>query len=79
MRLTELATVDNLSDLRSFLRARCHELSGNLKGNLTVDLVHPYRLIFEPADETPQLKDDGGINWHLVQKVCILGVINYHG
>ena len=31
---------------------RCHSLEGNRKGQYAMDLVHPYRLIFIPEDDT---------------------------
>ena len=31
---------------------RCHGLEGNRKGQYARDLVHPYRLIFIPEDDT---------------------------
>src|SRR5256885_187547 len=34
---------------------RCHELKGELKGVFTVDLRHPYRLLFRPIETTPPL------------------------
>jgi len=37
-------------EVRRNLPGRCHELRGDRAGQLAVDLVHPYRLIFEPAD-----------------------------
>lgn len=45
-RLTELTAVNALADLRCLPKTRCHELKGNLKGYLSVDLDHPYRLVF---------------------------------
>ena len=49
-RLNELHAASSLGVLRSLPQTRCHELKGNRKGQLSVDLDHPYRLIFEPAD-----------------------------
>lgn len=53
---------------------RCHELLYNLSGQLSLDLDHPYRLIFESANEPIPTKPDGGINWTKVTAVMILGV-----
>ena len=43
----------------------------------SVDLDHPYRLIFEPEEPIPR-KDDGGIDWSQVTTVVILGVEDTH-
>jgi proteic killer suppression protein len=58
---------------------RCHELNkGQRKGQLSVDLDHPYRLIFVPNhDPLPKL-EDGGLDWSLVTAVEIQGVENTH-
>lgn len=41
-------------------------------------LDHPYRLIFESADEPIPTKSDGGIDWTKVTAVRILGVEDTH-
>ena len=52
-RLDDLQAATVLADLRS-LPGRCHELKGDRAGQLSLDLVHPDRLIFMPiADFQP--------------------------
>jgi proteic killer suppression protein len=46
-RLNELRAADSVDVLVQYSVGRCHELSGNLSGSFAMDLVHPYRLIFE--------------------------------
>ena len=58
---------------------RCHELAGDRSGQLSLDLDHPYRLIFKPATEPIPLKPDGGLDWTRVDAVLILGVEDTHG
>ncbi len=36
--------------LVDFSIGRCHQLRGNRKGEYSMDLVHPYRMIFEHVD-----------------------------
>lgn len=60
------------------LPCRCHELSNDRAGQLSVDLKHPFRLVFEPADEPIPHKSDGGLDVTKVKKVRILEVVNYH-
>jgi len=77
-RLSELAAAETLDDMRYLPGARCHELTGNLKGRLAVDLVHPDRLVFSPDHDPVPVKDDGGLDWGGVTSICIVGVGDYH-
>ncbi len=60
------------------LPGRCHELVQDRAGQLSLDLDHPYRLIFAPANEPLPTKPDGGIDWTQVTAVNILGVEDTH-
>ena len=40
-----------IEELVQFHIGRCHLLKGKRKGQYAMDLVHPYRLIFEKIDE----------------------------
>jgi len=77
-RLSEFAAATVLQDLRNLPQARCHELKGNLKGCLSVDLDHPYRLIFKPAHDPAPKKSDGGLDWEKVSEIRIIGVEDTH-
>jgi plasmid maintenance system killer protein len=77
-RLAELQAAENLEVMRSIPRARCHELRENRKGQISVDLNHPYRLIFE-ADHNPlPTRAEGGLDWKQVTQIKILGVDDTH-
>jgi len=78
LRLTQLRAAANLEDMRNLPQARCHELKGNRKGQLAVDLKHPYRLIFEPANDPIPVKADGGLDWTQVTAINVLEVVDYH-
>jgi plasmid maintenance system killer protein len=58
---------------------RCHELKGNKKGVLSVDLDHPYRLLFKPINDPVPMRSEGGLNWFQVTAIEIKGVENAHG
>jgi plasmid maintenance system killer protein len=75
-RLAELEAATTLEDMRLLPSARCHELTGDRRGQLAVDLVHPLRLIFE-ADPQPE-RADGGLDWVAVTRVVIVAVVDYH-
>lgn len=58
---------------------RCHALTGNMKGKLSLDLDGPYRLIIEPAMNPPPAREDGGLDWSQVTAIRILGIEDTHG
>lgn len=84
IRMKELRAAASLSDFwpPKSPPSRCHELTkGKRRGqfHLSVDLDHPYRLIFTPDhDPIPQLPD-GGLDWSKVTAIKILGVEDTHG
>lgn len=61
-RLIQLKVAENLAALRLLPQVRCHELKGNREGMLAVDLEHPYRLIFESANNPSPRKTDSGLD-----------------
>jgi len=82
-RMTELKAAESLYDLwpPKSGPSRCHELAeGKRKGkyHLSVDLDHPYRLIFIPSHDPIPVHDDGGLDWSKVTAVIILGAENTH-
>lgn len=60
--ITAYSTVEDLIDNHV---GRCHPLKNNRKGQYAMDLVHPYRLIFEIYGETIQIAN-------------ILEIVDYH-
>ena len=77
-RLLELVAADSLGDVPRVPPPRCHELTGDLKGKLAVDLVHPYRLVFSPGHDPRPVKEDGGLDWAQVTEIVVESVIDYH-
>jgi proteic killer suppression protein len=78
-RLDQFRAAENLEVLRLLPQVRCHELKGDRAGTLAVDLDHPYRLIFEPANNPVSRKPDGGLNWTAITVIRVLCVEDYHG
>ncbi len=81
IRLKELRAANSLYDFwpPKSGPGRCHELTqGKRKGQLSVDLDHPYRLIFLPDHDPVPQKVDGGLDWERVTAVLILGVEDTH-
>ena len=77
-RLGQLSSAIVLEDIRNLSGAQCHELKQNRKGQLAVYLDHPYRLVFEPADDPIPFKADGCLDWSRTTSIRVLEVINYH-
>lgn len=77
-RLKDLTDADNLAIMRTIPAARCHELTGNRKGELSVDVSGNYRLIFEPDHNPLPRKADLGLNWDEVTKIQINEIEDYH-
>lgn len=80
-RLKALEAASALSDFLppNIPPERCHELIGDRKGQLSMDLKYPKRLIFEPADKPRPTLPDGGLDWKKISKIRILGVEDTHG
>jgi hypothetical protein len=76
-RVMELVAVDSLADLALLPGPRCHE-EADREGQLSLDLVHPRRLIIEPADDPLPLKPDGGLDWTRVSAVVVVEIADTH-
>jgi len=76
-RLADLSAAPNL-EIMSTLPGRCHELKGDLQGCLAVDLDHPYRMVFEAANDPIPVKPDGGLDRSFVTEIRILRIEDYH-
>jgi len=78
-RLDELRAADCLADIARLPAPRCHELKGNREGQISVDLDHPYRLLFGVANEPVPQKPDGGLDWSEVTAIRVIGMEDIHG
>ena len=64
-RIDEIDAADTVEMMIKFHIGRCHSLTQNWKGQYAVDLVHPYRLVFEK-------------NGDKIQIANILEIVDYH-
>lgn len=75
-RINELQAAETLADLSHQPPTRCHRLSQNREGQYAVNLIEPYRLVFQP------LADDGSVLVNAepihIERVKILEVVDYH-
>ncbi len=58
---------------------RCHELTGDRKGQLTVDLDHPYRLVFRPRHDPLPMRTEGGLDWKQETAIELIEIEDTHG
>ena len=65
MRIGEISAADTVEMMIQFRICRCHPLTQNRKGQYAMDLVHPYRLVFEK-------------NGNEIQIANILEIVDYH-
>lgn len=78
-RKNELQAASNLETMKNIPAANCHELKGNMKGKLAVDISGNHRIIFEPNHDPIPVKEDGGLDWKQVTDILILAIgEDYH-
>lgn len=77
-RLLELSAAENLGQISRLPPSRCHEMTGDRQDQLSVDLDHPYRLFFIPANDPVPRKEDGGLDWPEVTEIEILEIEDPH-
>jgi len=77
-RLDELHAADSLADISHLPPQRRHQLSGDRKGQFSVDVVFPYRLLFLPANNPLPLIEGGGLYLSKITIILILGVEDTH-
>ena len=65
MRIDEITAADTVEMMIQYHIGRCHPLTNNRKGQYAVDLVHPYRLVFEKHGD-------------VIQIAHILEIVDYH-
>lgn len=77
-RLMELGAAENLDQISHLPPPRCHELTGKRAGQFSVDLDHPYRLLFISAIVPVPKLEDGGIDKSQVSEIEIIGIVDTH-
>lgn len=77
-RLMELKAAASLKDISRVPPPRCHELTGNRSGQFSVDLEHPYRLLFIPANNPIPMLPEGGLDWENITEIEIIEIVDTH-
>jgi len=82
VRLTALRAAESLADFWPPMSGpeRCHELKADLLGKFSVDLKHPYRLLFIPIEESVAAdRSDEKQRWASITAIEILEIEDTHG
>ncbi len=59
---------------------RCHELKADRAGVFSVDLKHPFRLLFAPVEAHPTKdRSNEKARWSSIKAIEILGIEDTHG
>ena len=77
-RLNELGQAASLAELRTLPHVRAHELVGDRDEQISLDLVHPYRLILSVANDPVPRLPEGGLDWQLITSVVIDEITDTH-
>jgi proteic killer suppression protein len=77
-RLLVLQAANSLADVPRDKPVRCHALEGKRKSQFAVDVKHPFRIIFEPANDPLPLREDGGLDLARITSIRILSIEDYH-
>ena len=78
MRMAVLRAARSLALVPTTPPDRRHQLSGGRDEQFAVDLVQPYRLVFEANHEPVPREEDGGIDTQQVTAITLLDVVDYH-
>ena len=76
--MMELKAAETLADISYLPPPRCHELTGNRAGQLSVDLEHPHRLLFIVANDPRPERKSGGLEWEGVTEIEIIAIEDTH-
>lgn len=80
LRMDALRAAESLADFWPPLSGpeRCHLLKGTLAGNFSVDVRHPYRLLFEALGDHDLKTDDAKKLWQEIRSIEIIGIEDTH-
>lgn len=78
-RMRDIMVAQNLTALRQAAYARCHYLGlGQYRDVWSVDVEHPYRLLFKPDHNPIPQREDGGHDTDKIDSVLILYIADTH-
>jgi plasmid maintenance system killer protein len=66
------------AEMQTLPQVRAHELKGDRAGQISLDLIHPKRLLIVPDHEKTPRKPDGGLDWTKITRIMIIGMEDTH-
>ena len=75
----ELQACTNLSEMKTWPAARCHQLHVSRAGEFAVDLQGTWRLIFMPDHDPIPRKADKGFDLANITAIIVTEIEDYHG
>jgi len=76
-RLEELEAATSLAELHLLPQVRARELGGDRDEQISLDLIHPKRLIIQATDP-PLRTPEGGLDWDAITSVVVLEIADTH-
>ena len=73
-RLAEIAAAENLKIFWTLQHLHPHVLGGNRDGQISIDLNHPFRLLFVPDHDPVPRKENGELDMEKIIRVKIIEV-----
>lgn len=77
-RIAVFQDASDLAKMPTFKPERCHQLAGDRDEQFAVDLVQPFRMVFEVVHDAMPRDKSGGIDKERVTARRILEVTDYH-
>ncbi len=78
LRLAQIEAAVTLKVLMTVPGAKCHSLTGDMKGEWALSVSGNYRLIFQITHEPVPMNEDGSVNSGLVTQITLLRIQDYH-
>jgi len=75
---TRLADIEAASNVSELVAGRPHPYTEDKAGRFSLDLHGGDRLLFVPLKKPPPKKDDGGIDWSIVESILIVFIGDPH-
>lgn len=76
-RLDDLDAAQTMQDMRH-TPGHWEELKRDRLGQFSAQLHGGYRLIVKPQKDPPPTKSDGGLDWHAIDSLFIIEIVDYH-
>lgn len=73
-----LQQLEAIACLEGMAFGRPHELKGDRAGQVSLDLVHPLRLVIRPSSNPVPKKPDGGLDRQKIESVTIIEISDTH-